>query len=78
MAAMVTQGPEAARDVCSLFDLNKKALYTLVTKRDSKVRISQCPACPQFPSLGLYTCQRPLSRAAAFPHPASKRGLYRA
>ncbi|XP_057620443.1 nucleolar pre-ribosomal-associated protein 1 isoform X2 [Chionomys nivalis] len=36
MAAMVTQGPEAARDVCSCFDLNKKALYTLVTKRDSK------------------------------------------
>lgn len=38
MAAMVTQGPEAARDVCSHFDLNKKTLYTLVTKRDSKVR----------------------------------------
>ncbi|XP_058378996.1 nucleolar pre-ribosomal-associated protein 1 isoform X2 [Diceros bicornis minor] len=36
MAAMVTQGPEAARDVCSHFDLNKKTLYTLVTKRDSK------------------------------------------
>ncbi|XP_006983601.1 nucleolar pre-ribosomal-associated protein 1 isoform X1 [Peromyscus maniculatus bairdii] len=36
MAAMVTQGPEAARDVCSCFDLNKKALYTLVTKRGSK------------------------------------------
>ncbi|XP_054569412.1 nucleolar pre-ribosomal-associated protein 1 [Eptesicus fuscus] len=36
MAAMVTQGPEAARDVCSLFDLNKKSLYALVTKRDSK------------------------------------------
>lgn len=38
MAAMVTQGPEAARDVCSHFDLNKKTLYTLVTKRDPKVR----------------------------------------
>lgn len=38
MAAMVTQGPEAARDVCSHFDLNKKTLYTLVIKRDSKVR----------------------------------------
>jgi hypothetical protein len=38
MAAMVTQGPEAARDVCSHFDLNKKTLYSLVTKRDSKVR----------------------------------------
>lgn len=38
MAAVVTQGPEAARDVCSCFDLNKKALYALVTKRDSKVR----------------------------------------
>ncbi|EHH17017.1 URB1 ribosome biogenesis 1-like protein [Macaca mulatta] len=36
MAAMVTQGPEAARDVCSHFDLNKKTLYTLVIKRDSK------------------------------------------
>ncbi|XP_059542298.1 nucleolar pre-ribosomal-associated protein 1 isoform X1 [Myotis daubentonii] len=36
MTAMVTQGPEAARDVCSLFDLNKKTLYALVTKRDSK------------------------------------------
>ncbi|CAH6792538.1 nucleolar pre-ribosomal-associated protein 1 [Phodopus roborovskii] len=36
MAAMVTQGPEAARDVCSCFDLNKKALYALATKRDSK------------------------------------------
>ncbi|XP_057553181.1 nucleolar pre-ribosomal-associated protein 1 isoform X1 [Hippopotamus amphibius kiboko] len=36
MAAMVTQGPEAARDVCSHFDLNKKILYNLVTKRDSK------------------------------------------
>ncbi|XP_034371344.1 nucleolar pre-ribosomal-associated protein 1 [Arvicanthis niloticus] len=36
MAAVVTQGPEAARDVCSCFDLNKKALYALVTKRDSK------------------------------------------
>ncbi|XP_003797152.1 nucleolar pre-ribosomal-associated protein 1 [Otolemur garnettii] len=36
MAAMVTQGPEAARDVCSHFDLNKKTLYALVTKRDSK------------------------------------------
>lgn len=38
MAAVVSQGPEAARDVCSHFDLNKKTLYTLVTKRDSKVR----------------------------------------
>lgn len=38
MTAVVTQGPEAARDVCSCFDLNKKALYALVTKRDSKVR----------------------------------------
>lgn len=36
MAAMVTQGPEAARDMCSCFDLNKKTLYTLATKRDSK------------------------------------------
>ncbi|XP_005638888.1 nucleolar pre-ribosomal-associated protein 1 isoform X1 [Canis lupus familiaris] len=36
LAAMVTQGPEAARDVCSHFDLNKKTLYTLATKRDSK------------------------------------------
>uniref|UniRef100_A0A8C3VSQ9 URB1 ribosome biosis homolog n=1 Tax=Catagonus wagneri TaxID=51154 RepID=A0A8C3VSQ9_9CETA len=36
MAAVVTQGPEAARDVCSHFDLNKKTLHTLVTKRDSK------------------------------------------
>ncbi|XP_029794526.1 nucleolar pre-ribosomal-associated protein 1 [Suricata suricatta] len=36
MAAMVTQGPEAARDVCGHFDLNKKTLYTLATKRDSK------------------------------------------
>ncbi|XP_016063699.1 PREDICTED: nucleolar pre-ribosomal-associated protein 1-like [Miniopterus natalensis] len=36
MAAMVTQGPEAARDVCSHFDLNKKTLYSLATKRDSK------------------------------------------
>ncbi|XP_027441652.2 nucleolar pre-ribosomal-associated protein 1 isoform X1 [Zalophus californianus] len=36
MAAMVTQGPEAARDVCSHFDLNKKTLYTLATKRGSK------------------------------------------
>ncbi|KAM6161615.1 nucleolar pre-ribosomal-associated protein 1 [Erethizon dorsatum] len=36
MAAMVTQGPEAARDVCSHFDLNKKNLYALATKRDSK------------------------------------------
>lgn len=49
MAAMVTQGPEAARDVCSHFDLNKKTLYTLVTKRDPKVRsvscVSPCPEC---------------------------------
>ncbi|XP_060054580.1 nucleolar pre-ribosomal-associated protein 1 isoform X2 [Erinaceus europaeus] len=36
MAAMVTQGPEAARDVSSLFDLNKKTLYSLANKRDSK------------------------------------------
>ncbi|KAG8518530.1 Nucleolar pre-ribosomal-associated protein 1 [Galemys pyrenaicus] len=36
MAAVVTQGAEAARDVCSHFDLNKKTLYTLVTKRDPK------------------------------------------
>lgn len=36
LAAMVTQGSEAARDVCGHFDLNKKTLYTLVTKRDSK------------------------------------------
>ncbi|XP_010606935.1 nucleolar pre-ribosomal-associated protein 1 isoform X3 [Fukomys damarensis] len=36
MTAMVTQGPEAARDICSHFDLNKKNLYSLVTKRDSK------------------------------------------
>ncbi|XP_021064784.1 nucleolar pre-ribosomal-associated protein 1 [Mus pahari] len=36
MTAMVTQGPEAARDVCSSLDLNKKALFALVTKRDSK------------------------------------------
>lgn len=48
MAAMVTQGPEAARDVCSCFDLNKKALYTLVTKRGSKVRI---PSVVLVPSL---------------------------
>ncbi|XP_021040517.1 nucleolar pre-ribosomal-associated protein 1 [Mus caroli] len=36
MTAMVTQGPEAAREVCSSLDLNKKALFALVTKRDSK------------------------------------------
>ncbi|XP_075398487.1 nucleolar pre-ribosomal-associated protein 1 [Tenrec ecaudatus] len=36
MAALVAQGTEAARDVCSNFDLNKKPLYALVTKRDSK------------------------------------------
>ncbi|KAM9201246.1 LOW QUALITY PROTEIN: nucleolar pre-ribosomal-associated protein 1 [Dugong dugon] len=36
MAALVAQGAEAARDVCSHFDLNKKSLYALVTKRDSK------------------------------------------
>ncbi|XP_042543241.1 nucleolar pre-ribosomal-associated protein 1 [Dipodomys spectabilis] len=36
LTAMVTQGPEAARDVCSHFDLNKKPLYALVTKRDAK------------------------------------------
>ncbi|XP_036921159.1 nucleolar pre-ribosomal-associated protein 1 [Sturnira hondurensis] len=36
MAAMVTQGPEAARDVCSHFDLNNKALHTLVTRRGLK------------------------------------------
>ncbi|XP_006862589.1 PREDICTED: nucleolar pre-ribosomal-associated protein 1 [Chrysochloris asiatica] len=36
MAALVAQGTEAARDVCSHFDLNKKPLYALVTKRDSK------------------------------------------
>ncbi|KAM4888753.1 nucleolar pre-ribosomal-associated protein 1 [Thomomys bottae] len=36
MTAMVTQGSEAARDVCSHFDLNKKPLYALVTKRDAK------------------------------------------
>ncbi|XP_012587730.1 PREDICTED: nucleolar pre-ribosomal-associated protein 1 isoform X2 [Condylura cristata] len=36
MAAMVTQGAEAARDVSSHFDLNKKTLYTLATKRDPK------------------------------------------
>ncbi|XP_023597066.1 nucleolar pre-ribosomal-associated protein 1 [Trichechus manatus latirostris] len=36
MAALVAQGAEAARDVCSHFDLNKKPLYALVTKRDSK------------------------------------------
>ncbi|KAI5933553.1 Nucleolar pre-ribosomal-associated protein 1 [Manis javanica] len=35
-AAMVTQGPEAARDVCSHFDLNKKTLYSLATKRNSR------------------------------------------
>ncbi|XP_007939478.1 nucleolar pre-ribosomal-associated protein 1 [Orycteropus afer afer] len=36
MAALVAQGTEAARDVCSHFDLNKKSLFALVTKRDSK------------------------------------------
>nr|XP_058152142.1 nucleolar pre-ribosomal-associated protein 1 isoform X2 [Dasypus novemcinctus] len=36
MSALVAQGPEAARDVCSHFDLNTKPLYALVTKRDSK------------------------------------------
>ncbi|XP_054556286.1 nucleolar pre-ribosomal-associated protein 1 isoform X2 [Talpa occidentalis] len=36
MTAMVTQGAEAARDVSSHFDLNKKTLYTLATKRDPK------------------------------------------
>ncbi|XP_049623804.1 nucleolar pre-ribosomal-associated protein 1-like, partial [Suncus etruscus] len=36
LAAMVSQGPEAARDVSGHLDLNKKTLYTLVTKRDSK------------------------------------------
>ncbi|XP_076974949.1 nucleolar pre-ribosomal-associated protein 1 isoform X3 [Tamandua tetradactyla] len=36
MAALVAQGPEAARDVCSHFDLNKKPLYALAIKRDSK------------------------------------------
>ncbi|XP_049713737.1 nucleolar pre-ribosomal-associated protein 1 isoform X2 [Elephas maximus indicus] len=36
MAALVAQGAEATRDVCSHFDLNKKPLYALVTKRDSK------------------------------------------
>ncbi|XP_053772612.1 nucleolar pre-ribosomal-associated protein 1 isoform X2 [Desmodus rotundus] len=36
MAAMVTQGPEAARDVCSRFDLNNKTLCTLVTRRGLK------------------------------------------
>lgn len=46
MAAMVTQGPEAARDVCSHFDLNKKTLYTLATKRDSKVRSPEHPPSP--------------------------------
>lgn len=53
LAAMVTQGPEAARDVCSHFDLNKKTLYTLVTKRDSKVspRISCLPPA-SFPFRG--------------------------
>lgn len=44
MAAMVTQGPEAARDVCSHFDLNKKNLYALATKRDSKVSTPKCRA----------------------------------
>ncbi|KAM5335146.1 nucleolar pre-ribosomal-associated protein 1 isoform 2-T2 [Glossophaga mutica] len=36
MAAAVTQGPEAARDVCSRFDLNNKTLHTLVTRRGLK------------------------------------------
>ncbi|XP_055965198.1 nucleolar pre-ribosomal-associated protein 1 [Sorex fumeus] len=36
LTAMVAQGAEAARDVSSLFDLNKKTLYGLVTKRDTK------------------------------------------
>ncbi|XP_037688521.1 nucleolar pre-ribosomal-associated protein 1 isoform X2 [Choloepus didactylus] len=36
MAALVAQGPEAARDVCSQFDWSKKPLYALATKRDSK------------------------------------------
>lgn len=49
MAAMVTQGSEAARDVCSHFDLHKKTLYTLVTKRDSKVRSPEHLASPVFP-----------------------------
>lgn len=57
MAAMVTQGPEAARDVCSHFDLNKKTLYALVTKRDPKVRSVSCASPPapsvSFPSGGL-------------------------
>ena len=47
MVAMVTQGPEAARDVCSHFDLNKKTLYTLVTKRDPKVSVSCVSPCPE-------------------------------
>lgn len=37
MTAMVTQGPEAARDVCGRFDLNNKTLHSLVTRRGVKV-----------------------------------------
>ena len=84
MTAMVTQGPEAARDVCSSLDLNKKALFALVTKRDSKVRapVSWLSVVPfplgDFgggfsPSLPLVLTQlqkaTSLSRAAAFPSP---------
>ncbi|XP_028359707.1 nucleolar pre-ribosomal-associated protein 1 [Phyllostomus discolor] len=36
LTAMVTQGPEAARDVCGRFDLNNKALHSLVTRRGLK------------------------------------------
>ncbi|XP_038622182.1 nucleolar pre-ribosomal-associated protein 1 [Tachyglossus aculeatus] len=36
MSAMVAQGPDAARDVYSHFDFNKKPLQALVTKRNPK------------------------------------------
>ncbi|XP_026519713.1 nucleolar pre-ribosomal-associated protein 1-like [Notechis scutatus] len=38
LSAMVSQGPDAARDVYSHFDFNNKFLPNLVKKRDYKVR----------------------------------------
>nr|XP_033805810.1 nucleolar pre-ribosomal-associated protein 1 isoform X2 [Geotrypetes seraphini] len=38
MSAMVTQGPDAARDIFSRFDFNNKFLPTLVKKRDKQGR----------------------------------------
>ncbi|KAM7066743.1 nucleolar pre-ribosomal-associated protein 1-like [Acridotheres tristis] len=48
LSAMVTQGPDSARDVCSHFDFNNKYLPGLLKKGFKKGRTDVRMACIQF------------------------------